>query len=213
MLIVFFRAVILFLVVFIVLRLMGKRELSKVQPFEFAIIVMISDLACGPMSSRDMPTFSGIIPIIALLIVYIIMTLIIQSTKKVEKAICGNPALIIFKGKILEKEFKKQQLTIEEVMEQLREQSIFKIQDVAYALLETSGNLNAVKASEAVGQMPLNVISEGEYLEDNMQILKMDKQDVDKLIKISGIKRDDILVGTIDETGKFVYQLMEERKS
>jgi len=212
MLIVFFRAIILFLIVFVVLRLMGKRELSKVQPFEFAIIVMISDLACGPMSSRDMPTFSGIIPIIALLIVYIIFTLIIQSTKKVEKALCGNASLIIFRGKILEEEFKKQQLTIEEIMEQLRELGIFKIQDVAYALLETSGKLNAVKTSEAVGQMPLNVISEGEYLEDNMKILNIKKHDVDKLIKISGVEREDILVGTIDENGKFIYQLMEVKK-
>lgn len=210
MLIVFFRAIILFLVVFLVIRLMGKRELSKVQPFELAIIVMISDLASGPMSSRDMPTFSGIIPIIALLIVYILMTLIIQSTKKVEKSVCGNPSLIIFKGKILEKELRKQQLTIEEVMEQLRELGIFKIQDVAYGLLETSGKLNAVKVTEAVGQMPLNVISDGEYLEDNIKILDMNKHDVDKLIKISGVERQDILIGTIDENGKFIYQLMEE---
>lgn len=211
MLIVFFRAIILFSVVFIVIRLMGKRELSKVQPFEFAIIVMISDLASGPMSSRDMSTFSGIIPIIALLILYIIMTLVIQSTKKVEKAISGNPSLIIFKGKILEDEFKKQQLTVEEIMEQLRELGIFKIQDVAYALLETSGSLNAVKKDEAVGQMPLNVVSEGEYLEDNIKILDMTKEDVEKLVKICNVNLKDILVGTIDENGKFIYQLKKEK--
>ena len=68
MLVVFFRGLILFIVVFLVIRLMGKRELSKVQPFELAIIVMISDLASGPMQSRDTQIFAGVIPIIALLI-------------------------------------------------------------------------------------------------------------------------------------------------
>ena len=211
MLVVFFRALILFLVVFIVIRLMGKRELSKVQPFELAIIVMISDLASGPMSSRDMSTFSGIIPIIALLIIYIVVTLILQSSVKTEQVLCGKPSLVIFKGKLIEEEVKRQQLTIEEIMEQLREKDIFKIQDTAYALLETSGKLNAVKKTDVCGQMPLNVVSEGEDLENNMKILGMTKEDVDKLINISNIKLQDILVGTIDENGIFIYQLKEKK--
>lgn len=211
-LVVFCRAIILFAIVFLVIRLMGKRELSKVQPFELAIIVMISDLASGPMSSREMSTFSGIVPILALLIIYILVTIILQFGRKPEKALCGSPSLLIFKGKILEKEFKKQNLTIEELMAQLREKDIYKVQDAAYAVLETSGTLNAVKISDVVGQMPLNVISEGEYLEDNMEILGMSKEDVDKLIKISNVKREDILFGTIDEMGKFVYQLKEGKK-
>ena len=211
MLVVFFRSLILFLVVFIVIRLMGKRELSKVQPFELAIIVMISDLASGPMSSRDMSTFSGIIPIIALLIIYIVVTLILQSSVKTEQVLCGKPSLVIFKGKLIEEEVKHQQLTIEEIMEQLREKDIFKIQDTAYALLETSGKLNAVKKTDVCGQMPLNVVSEGEYLENNMKILGMTKEDVDKLINISNIKLQDILVGTIDENGIFIYQLKEKK--
>lgn len=209
MLVVFCRSVILFLVVFLVIRLMGKRELSKVQPFELAIIVMISDLASGPMSSRDMSTLLGIIPIVALLIIYIIVTLILKSTKKAEHILCGSPSLIIYKGKLIEKEIKRQQLTVEEIMEQLREKDIFKIQDVAYAVLETNGKLNAIKKDEAVGQMPINVISDGEYLEDNMKIINMSKEKVDKLINISNIEIKDILVGTIDENGIFIYQLKE----
>lgn len=212
MLVVFFRALILFAVVFIVIRLMGKRELSKVQPFELAIIVMISDLASAPMQSRDTQIFSGVIPILVLLIVYGIFTLIIQSSNKAESAICGNPSLIIFKGKIIEEELRKQQLTIEEVMSQLRNSGIYKIQDTAYALLETNGTLNAVKKSEAVGQMPLNVISDGQYLKHNMDILKLTEQDLQKDLRKSKVDVKNILIGTIDEQGKFVYQLKEENK-
>lgn len=212
MLVVFFRALILFCVVFLVIRLMGKRELSKVQPFELAIIVMISDLASGPMQSRDVQIFSGIIPIVVLLIVYIVFTLIIQSSNKAEGAICGKPTLIVFKGRILEEELKSQQMTVEELMAQLRSNGIYKVQDTAYALLETNGTLNAVKISDAVGQMPLNIISNGEYLEDNLKILSLEKEDIQKNLDSKKLTIEEILVGTIDEKGKFVYQKKEESK-
>lgn len=212
MLVVFLRAIILFIVIFIVIRLMGKRELSKIQPFELAIIVMISDLAAGPMSSRDMPIFAGIIPIVSLLILYIIFTLLIRSSNKVEKAICGSPTLIVFKGKIIEEELKKQNMTVEELMTQLRNANIYKVQDVAYALLETSGDINAVSITDNCRQMPLNIISNGEYLENNMQILGITKEDVKKIIKKNKVELENILIGTIDEKGNFVYQEKGEQK-
>lgn len=212
MLVVFFRALVLFAVVFIVIRLMGKRELSKVQPFELAIIVMISDLASAPMQSRDTQIFSGIIPIVVLLIVYGIFTLLIRSNNKVEEAICGSPSLIIFKGKLLEDELKKQQLTIEEIMSQLRAMGIYKLQDTAYALLETNGSLNAVKISDAIGQMPLNIISDGQYLDNNIKILNMKKEDIQKMLNKNKVKLEEVLIGTIDEKGKFIYQKKEKQK-
>lgn len=211
MLVVFFRALILFAVVFVVIRLMGKRELSKVQPFELAIIVMISDLASGPMQSRDTQIFAGVVPIIVLLIVYEIFTLLIKSSNKVENTLCGSPTLIVFDGKILEEELKKEKMTIEELMSMLREKDIYKVQDTAYALLETSGTLNAVKKSDTVGQLALNVISDGEFLDNNLKILNMSKEDVEKILNKKKIKVKDVLVGTIDEMGKFIYQLKEEK--
>lgn len=209
MLVVLFRAIILFVIIFIIIRLMGKRELSRVQPFELAIIVMISDLASGPMSSRDMSIFSGIIPIFSLLIIYMVFTIIIQSGNKAEKAMCGTPSLIIFKGKLLEKEIKKQQLTIEEIMSQLRSLEIFKIQDTAYALLETNGKINAIKSSDAYGQMPLNIISDGKYLENNLQLLNMTKKDIERILKTEKLELENVLIGTMDELGKFIYQIKE----
>ena len=212
MLVVFFRAVILFAFVFIVIRLMGKRELSKVQPFELAIIVMISDLASVPMQSRDTQIFAGVIPIIALLIIYLIFTIIIQSSNKAQGALCGNPSLVVFKGRILEKEIRKQQLTVEEIMSQLRDNGIYKVQDTAYALLETSGKLNAVKIDDTIGQMPLNIISDGGMLENNMDILQLSKEEVENIVRENKIEIKDILLGTINEKGKFIYQLKEESK-
>ena len=91
MLIVFFRALILYCIVFLVIRLMGKKELSKVQPFELAIIIVISDLASAPMSSRGLSLFDGIIPIITLLLAYMIFLLLNHSSNKVQDLVCGKP--------------------------------------------------------------------------------------------------------------------------
>ncbi|MEG2310471.1 MAG: DUF421 domain-containing protein [Clostridia bacterium] len=210
MLIVFFRALILYSVVFIVIRLMGKRELSKVQPFELAIIIVIADLASAPMSSRGLSIFDGIIPIVTLLTLYIIFTLLIKSNNKVQDVVCGTISVIIENGKIVEQEFKKLQYTIPDLMSQLRENNVFKIQDVKYAIVETNGNFSVIPNSDDSNCIPLNIIEDAMISEVNIKILKMTNEDVEKLLRKNKIKLDDVLVATMDENSNFIYQLKDE---
>lgn len=210
MLVVFFRALILYAVVFIVIRLMGKKELSKVQPFELAIIILISDLASSPMSSRGVSIFDGIVPIITLLIMYIIFTLLAHSSNKVEDFMCGKVVPIIRDGKIIEENFDKNKYTIEDIMAQLREQQVFKIQDVKFAMIENNGNLSIIKNSDNFNSIPLNVIEDGNYSKDNLEMLKMNEKDVDKLLKKNKIKIENVLVATMDEDSNFIFQLKNE---
>lgn len=209
MLIVFFRAFILYAVIFVVMRLMGKRELSKVQPFELAIIILISDLASSPMSSRGVTIFDGIVPIIALLIAYIVFTLIIQSSNKVQDVVCGTISVIIRDGKIDEKELSKLQYTITEIMEQLREKDVFKIQDVKCAIVETNGNISVIKYSDEYNSIPLNIIEDGKVSDANIKLLNMNETDVDNILMKNNLKLEEILVGTLDENSKFLYQIKE----
>lgn len=213
MLIVFFRALILFSILFVVIRLMGKRELSKVQPFELAIIIIISDLASAPMSSHGSSIFDGIVPMITLLVMYVLFTLLIQSDKKVQDVMCGVISPIIVDGKIVESEFSKQQYTIPDIMSQLRQKDVFKIQDVKYAIVETNGNLSVIKKEENFNAIPLNIIEEGQISESNIAILKLSKEDVNKIARESNVKISDVIVGTLDENSKFVYQLKDGVKS
>lgn len=213
MLIVFFRSLILFAIVFLVIRLMGKRELSKVQPFELAIIILIADLASAPMSSPGLSIFDGIVPIITLLIMYIVFTILIQSDKKVQDVMCGVISPIIIDGKIVEKEFAKQQYTIPDIMSQLRQKDVFKIQDVKYAIVETNGELSVMKMNDKVNSMPLNIIEEGQISEANTKILNLSKEDVEKIAREHNITITDVLVGTLDENFKFIYQLKDGVKS
>lgn len=212
MLVVFFRALILYAIVFIVIRLMGKRELSKVQPFELAIIILISDLASAPMSSRGMSIFDGIVPILTLLVSYLLFTFVIRTSNKVQDAVCGNPTLIIENGMIKEDEMDKLQYTISDIMAQLREKDVFKIQDVKYAIVETNGTLNVVKNSDGFNFLPLNIIENGKTSDSNLKALNMNEEDVNKLLRKNKLKLENVLIGTMDENSNFIYQLKKEVK-
>lgn len=210
MLVVFTRAIILFIVVFLVLRLMGKRELSQIQPFEFVIIVLIADLASGPMSDRNMTTFYGIVPILALLVMYMIFSFLLKTNKKVQNIMSGSPVILIEDGKLNEEEMKKQEYMIEDIMSQIRSRGVFKVQDVAYAVLETNGDLSVIPKSESSGRLPLNVINDGTRLEGNLKMLKMSNEKLDEILEKYSVEEENILIATIDEYDNFIYQLKEE---
>jgi len=212
MLVIFLRSLILYVVTFLVIRLMGKRELSKVQPFELVIIILIADLASSPMASPGISIFDGIIPIITLLICYVIFTFLIKSSNKVQEVVCGKIVVIIENGKILEEELKNQQYTIADLMSQLRKKDIFKIQDVKYAIIETNGDLNVIKISENTNMIPLNIIEDAKISDNNLEILGYDIDKVNELLKKEKIKIEDVLIGTIDENSKFIYQLKEVKE-
>lgn len=207
MLIVFFRALILYCVVFLVIRLMGKKELSKVQPFELAIIIVISDLASAPMSSRSISLLDGIVPIITLLLAYLVFLLINHSSNKVQDIVCGKPILIIKDGKIVEKEFDSQKYTVSDLMSQLHEKQVFSVTDVKYGLIETNGNLSVITYDQNVESLPLNIIEDGKLAENNMEMIGLSKGDVERLLKAKKIKLEDVLVGQMDKNFKFTYQL------
>ena len=189
---------------------MGKKELSKVQPFELAIIILISDLASAPMSSRGISIFDGIVPIITLLVAYIMFTIIVKSSNKVQDVVCGTLSVIIKDGKLVEDELSKLQYTVSDIMEQLREKDVFKIQDVKCAMVETNGTLNVIKYTDNMNFIPLNVIEDGKISDGNIKILNMNENDVENIVKKENLKIEEILVGTLDENNNFLYQLKSE---
>ena len=144
---------------------------------------------------------------------YIVFTILIQLDKKVQDVMCGVISPIIVDGKIVEKEFAKQQYTIPDIMSQLRQKDVFKIQDVKYAIVETNGELSVMKMNDKVNSMPLNIIEEGQISEANIKILNLSKEDVEKIARENNVIVTDVLVGTLDENSKFIYQLKDGVKS
>ena len=126
----FFRAIIIYIFVLLVMRLMGKREIGQLQPFELAISIMIADLASIPMSDVGTPILNGLIPILGLLVMHLLISVLNMKSLKFREIICGKPSILIYRGRIDEKILKKERFTINELEERLRSNNIFNIGDV-----------------------------------------------------------------------------------
>ena len=163
MLITFFRAIILYLIVLIVMRLMGKREIGQLQPFELAISIMIADLASIPMTEIGIPISNGIIPILGLLVMHLIISMINIKSLKAREIICGKPSILIYRGKINEKALKKERFTINELEERLRGNNVVNLGDVEYAILETSGQVTVIQKPEKRTTIPEDFQIQPEY--------------------------------------------------
>ena len=154
MLITFFRSIILYIFVLIIMRLMGKREIGQLQPFELAISIMIADLVTMPMTDVGIPISNGIIPILGLLLMHLIISIINIKSIKAREIICGKPRILIYRGKIDEEALKKERFTINELQERLRGNNIVNIGDVEYAILETSGQVTVIQKPDKRNTIP-----------------------------------------------------------
>ncbi len=145
MLATFIRVIILYTLVLITMRFMGKREIGQLQPFELAISIMIADLASVPMADIGIPIASGIVPILGLLFLHLLISLINLKSMVARGIICGKPSILIYRGKIDEKQLKRERFTINELQERLRGNNVPNIGDVEYAILETSGQITVIQ--------------------------------------------------------------------
>lgn len=211
MLITFFRSIILYIIVLIVMRLMGKREIGQLQPFELAISIMIADLATIPMAEVGIPIFNGIVPILGLLLMHLIISMVNMKSLKAREIICGKPTILIYRGKIDEKALKKERFTINELQEKLRSNNIVSLGDVEYAILETSGEVTVIQKPEKRGTIPedfsiqpeyegitYDLVIDGKIMEKNLKILGKNYEWLKKQVEKFGIKPEEALVVTID---------------
>ena len=223
MLITFFRAIVLYLIVLVVMRLMGKREIGQLQPFELAISIMIADLASIPMTEIGIPIFNGIVPILGLLVMHLILSLINLKSLKAREIICGKPSILIYRGKINEKELKKERFTINELEERLRGNNVVNLGDVEYAILETSGQVTVIQKPEKRNTIPedFNIVPEyegipydlvvdGKVMNKNLKAIGKNYNWLKKQVEEFDIKPEEALVVTIDGKGQIFCQKKEE---
>lgn len=219
MLITFIRAIILYIIVLIVMRLMGKREIGQLQPFELAISIMIADLASVPMTELGIPITNGIIPILGLLVMHMLISILNMKNINIRRIISGQPSLLIYRGKIDEKVLKKERITINELQERLRRNNIFSLEDVEYAILETSGEVTVIQKPEKRNLIPqdLNITPEyegipydlvidGKVMDENLKAIGRDNIWLERELKKFDTKPEDTLIATIDGKGSIFCQ-------
>ena len=141
MFVVFFRTLIIYFVIIVCLRIMGKRQLGELQPSEFVIAILISNIATLSIEDTDIPLIGAVVPIITLMSAEVILSFITLKSGKAQVLVSGNPVMIIRGGKIDQKSMRDLRFSIEDLMSQLRINGIFDIQDVAWAIVETNGQL------------------------------------------------------------------------
>lgn len=223
MLINFIRSILIYIFVLIVMRLMGKREIGQLQPFELVISIMIADLASIPMTDSGIPITNGIVAILGLLLMHLVISIINIKSIKAREIICGKPRILIYRGKIDEKALKKERFTINELQERLRGNNVVNLGDVEYAILETNGEVTVIQKPEKRNTIPedFNIVPEyegipydlvvdGKIMNKNLIAIGKDKKWLKKQVEKFNIKPEEALIVTLDGKGQIFCQKKEK---
>ena len=213
MLIIFFRTLILYIAVVVSLRIMGKRQLGELQPSELVVAIMISDLASVPMQDIDIPLLTGIIPVITLIMAEVLLSFIALKSKWARKVISGEPSIVIYNGKIIEKELRKLRFNLDDLISELRFNGSADIRDVEVAVVETSGKLSIIqKQNASAGEnVPFMVISDGSINEEEVKRSGRTISSIKKELEKQGIKSiKKVFIASISDDGSMFVQEKEK---
>lgn len=219
------RTVILFAAISIVMRVMGKRQVGEMQPYELVVAVLIAELAAIPMEDTDIPLINGLVPIIVLLVLQVTLSELALLSERARKIICGTPSILISQGEIMEQELRRVRVNLNDLLEQLRNKDFPNVRDVAYAILETNGQLSVIPKAglgpltaddmnmeTSSGGLPINLILDGLVNVNNLRLAKVSLDELTKLAEQHGT--DDlrqVFFANIDETGYIHMQLKQKK--
>ena len=208
MLSLFVRCIVIYFFLLVAMRLMGKRQLGELQPFEFAITLVASELACIPMGDPNIPIVYGIISVFTLFLVHIIITKLAVKSLRFRKVLNGKPVIVIERGNILPEIMKELNMNIDDLLEALRGNGYFNPAEVEYAIVETNGSMTVLPKSEAKpltpadvkvelprSSMPVTAIMEGNFMGANIAALDgIDKERILRLLASVDIEQKDVLL-------------------
>ena len=213
----FARTIILYLLITVGLRLMGKRQIGELEPSELVLTMMISDLATVPMQDFGIPLLAGVIPIVTLLALSMLVSQLSLHNLRFRELICGKPSILIRNGVLQQEAMRQNRYTLDELLEELRGQGISELQDVKYAVLENSGHLSILpwtrQQPPTVSQLkldlkddvtlPVVLINDGRVLQKNLAHCGKDRDWLDLALKKNGMTSPkEAFLLTLDEYGK-----------
>ncbi len=208
------RTVILYVFVILAIRLMGKRQISDMQPSELVVTMMISDIASLPMQNTSQPLLSGVVPVLVLVSLELTVSAVMLKSRLFRKLISGSPVVVIEDGRLLQRQLKRLRLTTDELCAQLRQQNVFSLQDVQYCIVETNGVLSVLeKPSKRVpnaeesgivipdNKMEAVVVSDGAWVESSLRLCGSTRQEINNILQKKQIKLNEIFLMTMDGNG------------
>ena len=215
MAIVLIRAMVLYIVITFSLRLMGKRQLGELQPSELVVTILISNIAAIPVEDSSMPMIMGIVPILTLVSLDVIVSSVMLKSSKFRKLMIGSPRIIVSEGKVLQKEMKKLRYTVDDLSAAMREQQIFDLNEIQYAIVETTGKINffqkkdfqtATKKDVDKGGSTENpqsiIIRDGILDYEQLDILGLGRGWLNETLRANGATIKGVFLMTADKNGK-----------
>ena len=215
----FFRTLVLYTVLIVGLRLTGKRQIGELEPNELVLTMLLSDLAAVPMQDFGIPLINGVLPIVTILCLSVLMSLLSLHSVRFRSLVCGEPTVIIRHGELQQQAMRRNRLTVDELMEELRCQGVTDLTAVKYAVLETSGQLSVLlypkdqpltprQAEVTVADdlfLPRVIINDGRLLRDNLRAAGYEEKWLMKQLKKAGAQDTrEVFLLTVDEAGSVV---------
>ena len=214
MVITFIRTLIIFITLIVVMRLMGKRQIGEMQPFEFIITLIIADLACAPMADISIPLVYGLVAILTLFILHQLFSILEQSGRIPKLILSGKPSLILDKNGVNLKELKKNNLGVDDLIESMRSMGYFALDDLDYVVFETNGKMSALPSANKDNKksgLSIILIDDGKEIPGNLDKIMYTRNDLIEQLKIQGGNIKNTEVMTVDDSGKVYYKAKKQK--
>ncbi len=217
MFVVFFRTLIIYFVIIVCLRVMGKRQLGELQPSEFVIAILISNIATLSIEDTDIPLIGAVVPIITLMGAEVILSFITLKSGKAQVIVTGNPVVIIRNGNIDQKSMRELRFSIEDLMSQLRINGVFDIEEVSWAIVETNGQLTVFLKTDSQPLTrkilsepdkdsnfpPMVLISDGAICSKVLKECNLTEKWLEGVLKKENLSEKDVFLMTCDPSAKY----------
>ena len=191
--ILFYRTVLFFSVLMLALRIMGKRQLGEAEPSDLVVTILLSELAAGPLQNIEEPIYRSLVPIILLVVIELTVAFISLKNVNLRRFFQGRYSILIDDGKINQAEMKKAHVTIDEVLEEIRQSGGIGVDEVRYCILETSGKMSVImKDNTAPIKLPISIILDGKIIYRNLSSCGLSRKGVKALLEEKGIRGNDI---------------------
>lgn len=213
MLIITIRTILLYLLIVFSLRLMGKKQLGELQPSELVTTIMVSNIATLALEDASVPMLMGIVPILMIVCLDVIMSGITLKSLTIRKIISGSARVIISDGVIDQKELKNLRYTIDDVTEAMREQGIFDISQIQYAIVETNGKINFLQKENPPKNPPEVIVKDGIINTDGLSRAKLGEGWVKEILKENGTEISSVFIMSADSDGQYQIVVKDNERT
>ena len=195
---IFFRTIIIYILLLFSIKLMGKRQIGELEVSELISALIASEIAALPIADSDIPLLNAVIPILFIVCLDIIISSIKNKSEKLKKYIDGEPSFIIYKGKLIQKSLLENRISINELLSELRLQGIGDIKDVYYAVLEQNGKVSVIERGKN-GSIAHSIIIDREINQQGLKEAKKDEAWLNAELKKANLEKSDVFLMTIDD--------------